>query len=73
MAPVARKILSLLGGALLAAGITLLPWYALFHWVSDEYSNIYGMTALLWAPAALFFGIVAGALFSYLFWPRRPR
>ena len=70
MSPALRKLLAILGGLLIAAGITWYPWTYWDH-LTGAASSVYGMSALLWAPAALIIGIAAGTGFAVLLWPRK--
>ena len=65
-----RKLLLVLAAMGIASGLTLLPWFLLFHVIPDSESNFWGMTAILWAPLALLVGVAAGCLFAYTLWPR---
>lgn len=69
MPPVLRKFLLVLGAALVAAGITYLPWVILFR-LPDAVSTFWGMTAILWAPLFLIIGIAAGYFSALALWPR---
>ncbi|WP_269532683.1 hypothetical protein [Chitinimonas sp. BJYL2] len=66
-----RKALLILVALGIACGLTLLPWFLLFHVIPDSLSNIWGMTAILWAPLALLLGVAAGGLFAFMLWPRQ--
>lgn len=72
MSPFFRKILLVLAGLLIAAGITYYPWTYIDHF-TGEASSVYGMSAVIWAPAALIIGIFSGAAFVFALWPRKPR
>lgn len=67
-----HKALLFLAALGIACGVTVLPWFLLFHVVPDSMSNFWGMTAILWAPLALVLGVAAGCLFVYMLWPRHP-
>lgn len=71
MSTLIRKLLLLLGGLLIAAGITYYPWTYLDR-LTGAASSAYGMSAILWAPTALILGVVSGATFAFVFWPRKP-
>jgi hypothetical protein len=64
-----RKILLVAGALAIAALVTCLPWFVLFNY-EGEGNQLFGFTAILWAPLALIVGVVAGAAFAYVFWPR---
>jgi TRAP-type C4-dicarboxylate transport system permease small subunit len=72
MSPALRKLLAILGGLLIAGGITWYPWTYWDHFTGSA-SSVYGMSAVIWAPAALVIGLMAGAAFAVVLWPRRPR
>jgi uncharacterized membrane protein len=72
MSPSFRKIMLVLAGLLIAAGITYYPWTYIDHF-TGEASSVYGMSAVIWAPAALIIGIFSGAAFVFVLWPRKPR
>jgi hypothetical protein len=65
----ALKSVLVLAAALIAAGVTCLPWLVLFK-LPDSVSTFWGITAILWAPLALVAGIVGGCFFAYTLWPR---
>ena len=69
MPAVLRKLLLLAGAVLLAAAITYFPWWILWN-IQAEWSTLYRMSAILWAPLALIAGLGAGAMFAWFFWPR---
>jgi hypothetical protein len=69
MPPIVHKMLLILAALGIAAGITLFPWWMLDK-VPDELSNLYGMTAILWAPCALLLGVIACCGFVHKLWPR---
>lgn len=64
------KLGLVVGGLLIAAVITVYPWTYWDH-VTGAASSVYGMSALIWAPAALIIGIAAGTGFAVLLWPRK--
>ena len=70
MANAMFKLGLIIGGLLIAAAVTVYPWT---YW--DDFtggaSSVYGMSALLWAPAALIIGVAAGSTFVVLLWPRK--
>lgn len=70
MSPSLRRFIAILGGLLIAAGITWYPWT---YWddLEGNLSAIYGMSAMIWAPAAFIVGVVAGLMFAFALWPRR--
>ena len=70
MPPALRKLLAIVGGLLVAAGITWYPWTYWDHFTGGA-SAVYGMSAMIWAPAALIIGLACGAVFVVLCWPRR--
>lgn len=67
-----RKLLLVLAAALIAAAITIYPWT---YWdeFTHEASTVYFMSSLVWAPAMLVIGLLAGFLFAFALWPRKPR
>lgn len=68
MSPGARKILVVIGGLLVAAGVTYFPW---LYWDHAEGSlgTLYGFTMTFWAPTALIAGLIAGVVFARKLWP----
>lgn len=70
MSPPFRRFIAILGGLLIAAGITWYPWT---YWddLEGNLSAVYGMSAMIWAPAALIVGVGAGLMFAFAVWPRR--
>lgn len=58
------RFIAILGGLLIAAGITYYPWT---YWddLEGNLSAVYGMSAMIWAPAALILGIAAGLMFAF--------
>lgn len=71
MSPGFRRFVAIVGGLLLAAEITYYPWSYIDHFTGDA-STVYGMTMILWAPAALIMGLGTGLLFGFVMWPRKP-
>jgi heme/copper-type cytochrome/quinol oxidase subunit 2 len=67
-----RKCLLVVVAIIMAAGITYYPWTLMDRWTGTA-STVYGMSSLLWAPAALIIGIVAGFCFAFAFWPRKSK
>jgi hypothetical protein len=72
MATALRKLLLVIGGMLIAAGVTYWPWLYIDHFTGAA-SSVYGMSAVIWAPIALTFGMALGAAFAFILWPRKPR
>lgn len=69
MTAIVRKFVLVLAALGIAALVTWLPWFVLFNYEGDG-NQLFGMTAILWAPLALIVGLVAGASFAFFFWPR---
>ena len=72
MLSIIRKFSLVLGAMLIAAAITYYPWTYLDEFTGSA-SSVYGMSALLWAPCALFIGVGAGFAFAFALWPRRAK
>lgn len=72
MSPSFRKLMLIVGGLFIAAGITYYPWTYIDHFTGAA-SSVYGMSAIIWAPAALIIGLVSGAAFAFALWPRKPQ
>ena len=71
--PTLLKKLLLTAGALLIAGaVSYYPWTYLDE-LPGNAGYVYFMTSIFWAPAAVLFGVVAGFLFAFALWPRKPK
>ena len=64
-----RKFVIVLVSTLVAALITCGPWVVLAK-ATGPISQLFGMTAILWAPLALIVGIASGVLIAVFSWPR---
>jgi TRAP-type C4-dicarboxylate transport system permease small subunit len=67
-----RKLLLVLAAGVIAAAVTYYPW-TLMDKFTGAASSVYGMSSLMWAPAALFIGLVLGFCFALALWPRKPK
>lgn len=72
MSPAFRKLLLVIGAMLIAGAIAYYPWMYIDDFTGAA-STVYMLTSIYWAPAALVLGVVNGALFACLLWPRKPK
>jgi hypothetical protein len=67
-----KKLLLVVVALGIAAAVTYYPWTLLGDMPGNE-GYAYFLASVVWAPAMLVLGVVAGFVFAWVLWPRKQK